>query len=396
MADNSNNQEFSPNAQAVVELAEHLALTTNSVFIGTEHLLQALLGSPCRSLSWLEGQEMSKKKVLKTLTEILATTMNSGRASFYSASLDRSLQLAAHVWQGYPIPTEGLLLGALLANKENTNALGAVLGNACGGKDLLELLLAEQPFAKDKLDNIPPKEYNVNLTWSTPLPSESPLPSRGPFPTQIQPKQHPAPAEGTHWVIPGRLAAGKSAGDLPSSSLKALVDAGVDTFVNLQKSYREYGCSDYRETLKILARKPSFPPHPISFLHFPIPDLDVVEDQDMLALIDQLTDLLKKGRSLYVHCYGGHGRTGTVLLHLLSATLGQDMKTSMKLLRIAHKARGCRYFCALRHGELEDISQQQQAARLEKVVYTRAGKIEKLKANKNNDLQFGVLKFWAK
>ena len=339
---------------------------------------------------------MSKKQVLKTLTEILTTTMNSGRASFYSASLDRSLQLAAHVWQGYPIPTEGLLLGALLANKENTNALGAVLGNACGGKDLLELLLAEQPFAKDKLDNIPPKEYNVNLTWSTPLPSESPLPSRGPFPTQIQPKQQPAPAEGTHWVIPERLAAGKSAGDLPSSSLKALVDAGVDTFVNLQKSYREYGCSDYRETLKILARKPSFPPHPISFLHFPIPDLDVVKDQDMLALIDQLTDLLKKGRCLYVHCYGGHGRTGTVLLHLLSATLGQDMKASMKVLRVAHKARGCRYFCALRHGELEDMSQQQQADRLEKVVYTRAGKIEKLKGNKNYDLQFGVLKFWAK
>merc|ERR1712203_710232 len=205
MADNSKEQEFSPNAQAVVELAEHLALTTNSVFIGTEHLLQALLGSPCRSLSWLERQEMSKKRVLKTLTEILATTMNSGRASFYSASLDRSLQLAAHVWQGYPIPTEGLLLGALLANKENTNALGAVLDYACGGKDLLELLLAEQPFAKDKLDNIPEKEYNANLTWSTPLPSESPLPSRGPFPTQIQPKQHPAPAEGTHWVIPGRL-----------------------------------------------------------------------------------------------------------------------------------------------------------------------------------------------
>merc|ERR1712158_114642 len=365
MADNSNNQEFSPNAQAVVELAEHLALTTNSVFIGTEHLLQALLGSPCRSLSWLERQEMSKKQVLKTLTEILATTMNSGRASFYSACLDRSLQLAAHVWQGYPIPTEGLLLGALLANKENTNALGAVLGNACGGKDLLELLLAEQPFAKDKLDNIPPK-------------------------------QHPAPAEGTHWVIPERLAAGKSAGDLPSSSLKALVDAGVDTFVNLQKSYREYDCSDYRETLKILARKPSFPPHPISFLHFPIPDLDVVKDQVMLALIDQLTDLLKKGRCLYVHCYGGHGRTGTVLLHLLSATLGQDMKASMKVLREAHRARGCRYFCALRHGELEDMSQQQQADRLEKVVYTRAGKIEKLKGNKNNDLRFGVLKFWAK
>merc|ERR1712088_336283 len=380
MADNSNNQEFSPNAQAVVELAEHLALTTNSVFIGTEHLLQALLGSPCRSLSWLEKQKMSKKQVLKTLTEILSTTMNSGRASFYSASLARSLQLAAHIWQGYPIPTEGLLLGAFLASKENTNAFGALLGDACGGKDLLELLLAEQPFAISKLNNLPPKEYGVSLTWGDPVPSQNPLPSRDPLPSQIEPDSHPAPTPGTHWVIAGRLAAGKSAGGFPSTSLIDLVNEGVDTFVSLQESYYEYGCTDYRQTLRNLAKKPDFPPHPINFLHFPIPDFGVVKDQDMLALTNQLVDLLKNGRSLYVHCYGGHGRTGTVLLHLLSAILGKDMQASMEVLRTSHKARGCRH-CALKHGELEDRSQPRQADRLEKIVYTRNGKIKKFQGN---------------
>ena len=69
-----------------------------------------------RSVSWLERQGMSKEQVLTTLNEILAVTKGSGGATFFSASLARSLQLAAHIWQGYPIPTEGLLLGAFLAS----------------------------------------------------------------------------------------------------------------------------------------------------------------------------------------------------------------------------------------------------------------------------------------
>merc|ERR1712130_1057887 len=381
MANNTSNRQFSPNALAVVELAEHLAFNSNSLFTGTEHLLQALLDSPCRSVSWLERQGMSKEEVLTTLSEILAVTKGSGQASFYSASLARSLQLAAHIWQGNPIPTEGLLLGAFLASKENTNAFGALLGDACGGKDLLEPILAEQPFATSKLDNLPPREYSVNLTWGDPVISQNPFPSRDPLPSQIQPSSELAPTPGTHWVIPGRLAAGKSAGGFPSSSLIDLVNAGVDTFVSLQESYYEYGCTDYRHTLRNLAKKPDSPPHPINFIHFPIPDFGVVEDKDMLALTNQLADLLRNGRSLYVHCFGGHGRTGTVLVHLISAILGKDMQASMEVLKTAHKARGCSY-CALKSGKLEDRSQQRQADRLEKIVYTRDGKIKKFQGNK--------------
>ena len=48
MANNTSDRQFSPNAKAVVDLADHLALTSNSLFTGTEHLLQALLDSPCR------------------------------------------------------------------------------------------------------------------------------------------------------------------------------------------------------------------------------------------------------------------------------------------------------------------------------------------------------------
>merc|ERR1711971_1281640 len=194
MANETSDRQFSPNAKAVVDLAKHLALTPNSLFTGTEHLLQALLDSPSRSVSWLQRQGVSTEQVVTTLNEILAVTKGSGKASFCSVSLARSLQLAAHIWQGYPIPTEGLLMGAFLASKENTNAFGALLVDACGGKDMLELLLAEQPFAISKLDNLPPKEYSVSATWGTPLPSQNPLPSRDPFPSQILlDSQRPAP-----------------------------------------------------------------------------------------------------------------------------------------------------------------------------------------------------------
>ena len=57
---------FSPIASDVVDLAEKLALASNSIFIGTEHLLQALLSLPNRYPLWHmyydfgKGQKMEK------------------------------------------------------------------------------------------------------------------------------------------------------------------------------------------------------------------------------------------------------------------------------------------------------------------------------------------------
>ena len=46
----------------------------------------------------------------------------------------------------------------------------------------------------------------------------------------------------------------------------------------------------------------------MSFLHCPVPDFGVLEDRDLLALTSLLAGLVRHGRCLYVHCYGGHGR----------------------------------------------------------------------------------------
>ena len=58
----------------------------------------------------------------------------------------------------------------------------------------------------------------------------------------------------------------------------------------------------------------------LSFIHFPIEDCNVVEDDRVLQLAKQLVYDISKGEVIYLHCWGGHGRTGTVvclMLHLM-------------------------------------------------------------------------------
>jgi len=52
------------------------------------------------------------------------------------------------------------------------------------------------------------------------------------------------------------------------------------------------------------------------------------------------------GHTLYVHCMGGHGRTGTVVANLIAAVDGCSFSRAMATLRRAHASgRGCRGHC---------------------------------------------------
>ena len=63
---NSSAVRFSPIASDVVELAEKLALASNSIFIGTEHLLQALLTLPNRYPLWHMYYDFGKGQKMET------------------------------------------------------------------------------------------------------------------------------------------------------------------------------------------------------------------------------------------------------------------------------------------------------------------------------------------
>jgi Cyclin-dependent kinase inhibitor 3 (CDKN3) len=58
----------------------------------------------------------------------------------------------------------------------------------------------------------------------------------------------------------------------------------------------------------------------LSFVHFPIRDCGITDDERVLELSRTLVKAISEGQVIYLHCWGGHGRTGTlvcIMLHLM-------------------------------------------------------------------------------
>jgi len=113
------------------------------------------------------------------------------------------------------------------------------------------------------------------------------------------------------WVQPGRLLAGEYPGDIEPARAREkvdlLVDTGVRTFVDLTTPadrlvpYQPL-VAEVAETRRLDVRHE----------RFPIPDLGVVDDHRYDEVARTIQDGLARG-AVYVHCWGGIGRTGTVI-----------------------------------------------------------------------------------
>ena len=122
----------------------------------------------------------------------------------------------------------------------------------------------------------------------------------------------------TYWVIPGRFLAGFYPGDLDpenqTAKLQGLVDLGCTRVINLMQSNEGDHAGNrfkpYDAELAAVARAAG---RDVEVLRFEIPDLDVPEAGRLSALINQIDQWLAEGHTLYVHCWGGRGRTGTVV-----------------------------------------------------------------------------------
>ncbi len=110
----------------------------------------------------------------------------------------------------------------------------------------------------------------------------------------------------SYWVIPGRFAAGEYPGDRwderAREKLRVFQEAGIDDFVDLTEA-GEYGLNPYAVLLPTTAR----------YRRFAIPDMNVPTPLRMREILDAIDGALGEGRGVYVHCFGGVGRTGTVV-----------------------------------------------------------------------------------
>ena len=124
----------------------------------------------------------------------------------------------------------------------------------------------------------------------------------------------PGPHATCHYVLPNLLA-GSFPGDRsePNHTMKiqSLLDANVDTFICLQERGELKRFTPYMKIAEQLAQKSSA--KMVEFYHCPIPDTDVTSNEQLLTSLRTLIQKLLSGRVVYVHCWGGHGRTGTLI-----------------------------------------------------------------------------------
>lgn len=126
-----------------------------------------------------------------------------------------------------------------------------------------------------------------------------------------------APLPRAYWADPGRLLAGPYPAEYDAletrRNLQRLVDSGIRTFINLMQAREEGpagGRSPYVKVLEEIAVR-----HGIEFewLRFEIHDMSIPDEAHMDRIQAAIENSLEQSRPVYAHCWGGRGRTGTVV-----------------------------------------------------------------------------------
>lgn len=336
---------FSPNAARVLAVAQEEAMRRHHSNLGTEHVLWSLMqsrgGEDPRVIPWIDKimtKERQDEQKQHWREEMVARI--EARSSFASQQddscegpgvtnalsevFDVVNQLSsAPVQDGSIIVADGIvatefLVAAIMLH--GVNVASEVIARASRGRinswNILDainvdpttihvdrgVVLKVQKFSQpaNAAPVLGPKPFVVGAV-SLPDPLKMPDP----------------PTDDSNWLLPGHLIIGAK----PSvSEAKALQKAGVTTFVSLigEQTFEGYQRS-YPKGIK-----------KANFVYFPVRDFDVPNSEELVGLIFFLQQRLVSGECLYVHCRGGHGRTGTVVIPLISGLFDLDNAEATK------------------------------------------------------------------
>ena len=112
------------------------------------------------------------------------------------------------------------------------------------------------------------------------------------------------PIENCYWVVPGQLLAGEYPRNIDEDSsrskLARLTEAGVSVFIDLTEAPELYPYAQWLGNEK--------------HLRFPIVDTSVLHSPELTtAVLDTIDEHISQGRTVYIHCMGGIGRTGSIV-----------------------------------------------------------------------------------
>ena len=137
-------------------------------------------------------------------------------------------------------------------------------------------------------------------------------------PAELTIPQPPAPLSRTYWVVADQLLAGAYPGKIDPDEhlerLTGLFDSGMRTFVNLMEENESNNAGvpfvRYDDRIRDIAASHCAR---IAHLRFPIRDGGVTTTDRMRSILDAIDLSLDAGEPVYVHCFGGMGRTGTTI-----------------------------------------------------------------------------------
>jgi ADP-ribosylglycohydrolase len=189
------------------------------------------------------------------------------------------------------------------------NILGTMWGRQAIGQEFLQDLefksvIEQMALAVANISN--PNEWNGRYNTINNLA------------VKIQPESKPVPYKRSYWVNDGVLLAGCYPGDInpdvANQKLSSLLDADIRTTVSLMEEletdHNGNLFSGYAKTLRILAEERGIS---IECVNMPIEDNDVPTHELMVKILDYIDASIENGSPVYVHCWGGYGRTGTVV-----------------------------------------------------------------------------------
>jgi protein tyrosine phosphatase len=151
------------------------------------------------------------------------------------------------------------------------------------------------------------------------------------------PEEHPTPLRASYWVVPSQFLAGEYPGEvdpeMTSRKLRALLAGGIRTFVDLtdegEVNEDAKVIPTYRSILRQVSEEESIQ---TTYANIPIEDRGVPSPWTLRCILDVVDRSIADENPVYVHCWAGRGRTGTVVgCYLKRHGMAQDPDVIQKL-----------------------------------------------------------------
>jgi protein-tyrosine phosphatase len=233
-----------------------------------------------------------------------------------------------------------------------------------------------------------PSSPSILTPLSVPLPTPLPKFQNASIDADqnLTPENYFGPTEESNWVIrPGgeQVKGGLIAGAYPATTddeiteslLSRILNAGVTHFITLQSEYPESPIPEYMWRNRTQLR-PYFEDvkkmtnqlnacefakvENIEFTRCPIDDGEITHDEIIQELSINIATKILGGQIIYLHCWGGHGRTGTVVSIVLHLIYGLNSRDAMFRCQRVHDLRQNRVFVSSPHTPI----QRNQVARI--------------------------------